>query len=303
MTRVGPVLVVLLLVLAGCGLGAGEERKGAVELRVTRDFGEHVVRSARFDKVREDQTVMRLLQSRFDVTTRYGGRFVQSIGGLKGKGTGGKRDWFFFVNGVESTVGAAEYSVRPRDVVQWDYRRWDKAMRVPATVGAFPQPFRSGLGGKRYPVRVECGDAEARSCELVKQRLHDLGVVATGSELGTTGTEQVIRVVVAPWRQAKIVPEVAALGAGPGKSGVFARFSGERLQLLDADGRVARSAPPRTGLIAAFAPSDKEIIWTVTGEDERALEFAAGALDPRTLRNAYAVAAGPAGLQRLPVGG
>jgi hypothetical protein len=200
-------------------------------------------------------------------------------------------------------VGAAEYSVRPRDVVQWDYRRWDRAMRVPATVGAFPQPFETGVGGKRFPVRVECADDRARSCELVKQRLHDLGVVATGSSLGTTGTQQVIRVVVAPWRQAKIVPAVGSLAGGPGKSGVFARFSGDRLQLLGAGGGVARTAPARTGLIAAFAPSDKEIVWAVTGPDERALEFAAGALDPRTLRDAYAVAAGPSGLQRLPVGG
>jgi hypothetical protein len=53
--------------------------------------------------------------------------------------------------------------------------------------------------------------------------------------------------------------------------------------------------------VAAFAPSDDEIVWTVTGPDERALQFAAGALDTRTLRDAYAVAAGPAGLDKLPL--
>ena len=36
--------------------------------------------------MREDQTVMRLLRSEFDVDTRFGGRFVQSIDGLKGAG-------------------------------------------------------------------------------------------------------------------------------------------------------------------------------------------------------------------------
>jgi hypothetical protein len=303
MSRLALPLLLALLALAGCGFGAGKERKGAVELRVTSDFGQQSVRSARFERVREDETVMRLLRSRFHVTTRYGGRFVQSIGGVQGRGAGGRRDWFFFVNGIESHVGAAEYEVQPGDVVQWDYRRWDNAMSVSATVGAFPQPFESGVGGKRFPVRVECADAGARSCALVKQRLRKLGVVATGATLGTTGTQQVIRVVVAPWRQAKIVPAVAGLAGGPGKSGVFARFSRDRLQLLNEDGAVARTAPARTGLIAAFSPSDKEIVWTVTGPDETALEFAAGALDPRTLRNAYAVAAGPAGLQRLPVGG
>ena len=303
MTRRALPLFIALLVLAGCGLGPGKERKGAVELRVTRDFGQQPVRSVRFGKVREDETVMRLLRSRFDVQTRYGGRFVQAIGGVEGRGSGGRRDWFFFVNGVEAHVGAAEYSVNPGDVVQWDYRRWDTAMSVPAIVGAFPQPFKSGVGGKRLPVRVECADAAARSCALVKQRLSDLGIVATGSSLGATGTQQVIRVVVAPWRKAKLVPSVASLADGPQKSGVFARFSGDgaRLLLLDADGQVVRTAPARTGLVAGFAPSDKQIIWTVTGPDERSLEFAAGALDARTLRDAYAVAAGPAGLDKLPL--
>jgi hypothetical protein len=303
MSRLGPALLIALLALAGCGLGPGKERKGSVELRVTRDFGQREMRSVRFGKVREDETVMRLLQSRFQVQTRYGGRFVQSIGGVQGGGPSGGRDWFFFVNGVESHTGAAEYSVNPGDVVQWDYRRWDKVMSVPAIVGAFPQPFESGVGGKRLPVRVECTDAGARSCALVKQRLSDLGIVATGASLGATGTQELVRVVVGPWRQAKLVSSVASLAEGPQKSGVFARFSGDgrQLQLLDANGRVARRAPAGTGLVAAFAPSDRQIIWSVTGPDERSVQSAAGALSARALRDAYAVAAGAAGIQKLPV--
>src|SRR6185437_12018962 len=30
------------------------------------------------------------------------------------------------------------------------------AVRVPAVVGAFPEPFHFGSGGKRFPVRIEC---------------------------------------------------------------------------------------------------------------------------------------------------
>ena len=67
---------------AGCGLGAGEERQGGAELRVTRDFGKRLLKAERVAKVRDDLTVMRLLRANNEVKTRYGGRFVQAIGGV-----------------------------------------------------------------------------------------------------------------------------------------------------------------------------------------------------------------------------
>ena len=57
---------------------------------------------------------MRLVQANNDVETRYGGRFVQSIDGLEGGGAGGSVDWFYFVNGFEADVGAAEYELVAR---------------------------------------------------------------------------------------------------------------------------------------------------------------------------------------------
>ncbi len=300
--RCAATLALCVLVLAGCGLGPGAERGGGVELRVTRDFGHERLGAVRVREVRDDQTVMRLLRSRFDVSTRYGGRFVQSIDGVSGTGVSGHLDWFYFVNGVEADVGAAEYELSPGDVVQWDYRRWDAAMRVPAIVGAFPEPFLHGLKGKRYPVRVECADESSGSCRLVKGRLERIGAAPTGASLGTSGTRNVLRVVVAPWKQAKIVNAVAGLRKGPRQSGVFARFArgGRELDLLGPGGKVARRAPAGTGLVAAFAPSEQEMVWLLTGLDERGLNAAARALDESTLRDAYAVAAMPGATAKLP---
>jgi hypothetical protein len=294
-------LVCLSLALAGCGLGPGAERKGGAELRVTRDFGHHRLGSARLRRVREDQTVMRFLRSRFDVQTRYGGRFVHAIRGLAGKGAGGRVDWFYFVNGVEADQGAAEYELSPGDVVQWDYRRWDAAMRVPAIVGAFPEPFRHGLMGKRRPVRVECEDASAAPCRDVKRRLRNLGVRAAGSSLGTSGGNDVIRVVVGRWARVRLVQAIAAIAEGPAKSGVFARVARGRLELLDGAGRRVRTAPPGTGLVAALAPRENQVVWVLTAPDGRGVAAAARALDAHTLRDAYAVAAGPGGAQKLPL--
>jgi len=295
-------LLACLLLLPGCGLGAGKEREGGAEERITIDFGRERLGVVRVDKVREDETVMRLLRSKFDVGTRYGGRFVQSIEGRSGRGASGRLDWFYFVNGIEASVGAAEYELSPGDVVQWDYRNWSAAMRVPAIVGAFPEPFRHGLKGRRRPVRVECADESSRPCKGVKDTLERVGAKPSGASLGTSGTKNVLRVVVAPWKRARIVSAVAGLSEGPQASGVYARVSRDReFDLLGADGHVTRRAPAGTGLVAAFAPSEEEIVWLLTGLDDRGVEAAARALDERSLRDAYAVAALPDGkVEKLP---
>src|SRR3712207_1269915 len=95
-------LIGCCLALCGCGLGAGDQREGdAAQLRVTRDFGRAQLGTARLARVSEGSTVMRFLRSEFKVETRFGGRFVQSIDGLEGQGEGGRRDWFYWVNGIE----------------------------------------------------------------------------------------------------------------------------------------------------------------------------------------------------------
>ena len=307
MARSAALLVCLIALasqLAGCGLGAGEEREGGAALRVTRDFGKRLLHAERVEKVRDDQTVMRLLRASNRVETRYGGGFVQAIAGIEGAGAGGFLDWFYYVNGLAPDVGAAEYELSPGDVVQWDYRNWRRAMDIRAIVGAFPEPFKSGVEGKRFPARVECDDAASPACRAVKRVLQDQGVPATGAALGASGTQDVIRVVVARWARARQLPSARRLEQGPRSSGVFARFArgGRSLELLDADARAVRTAPRGYGLVAALRPAEREILWLVTGVDDADVERAARALDRRSLRDAFAVAVGTRGPEKLPLG-
>jgi hypothetical protein len=290
---------------AGCGLGAGEEREGGATVRVTRDFGHTELGAARVARVREDQTVMRLLRSKFDVDTRFGGRFVQGIDGIEGKGASGQVDWFYFVNGVEAGVGAAEYELSPGDRVQWDYRDWSAAMRVPAIVGAFPEPFLHGLEGERRPVRVECEDPDAPVCDEAKERLQRVGVSTSSSSIGAPGTEAVTRLVVARWPRARIVRGAAGLEDGPEATGVFARFEPgrRRLDLLDESGEPVRRIEPGdgVGLVLAMRPRADELVWLVTALDERGLEAGVRAIGARPLRDAFAVAATGRHVEKLPL--
>jgi hypothetical protein len=300
-TRV--IALFLALALAGCGLGAGSEHGGAgAQLRVTRDFGRTTVTSASLPRIRSSDTVMRFLQAHTKTTTRYGGGFVQSIDGIAGNSKAGRHDWFYFVNGVEAPSGAADRALAPGDVVQWDYRRWDASPRVPAIVGAFPEPFLHGQKGTRYPTRIECAQS-TDSCDTVQSKLEHVGVAAGSGALGSEARGGVLRVEVGKWSDLRTLQDLDLLEKGPAASGVFARFAanGSRLDLLDPRGRVVRTAPPGTGLVAAILPADQQPLWVVTGVDEAGVARAAAHLDAANLRNAYAVAALPSGPARLPL--
>ena len=129
-------VLLLALVLAGCG--SGGRGHGTATLWVTRDRGTHVVYTGEVPAgLNGIQTVERKLK----VTTRYGGRFVQSIAGVSGS-LSGQRDWFFYVNGIEGGRSAAEVRVHPGDVLWWDYRHWTgSTMDIPVVAGAYPEPF------------------------------------------------------------------------------------------------------------------------------------------------------------------
>jgi hypothetical protein len=296
------VTAALALVAGGCGLGPGEAKSGGVDLRVTRDFGRHdTLSDSRKRSVRESDTVMRFLQSGHKVATRYGGGFVQSIDGVAGDQTA-ERDWFYYVNGSEASVGAADYKLSPGDVVQWDYHNWHATQHIPAIVGAYPEPFVHGLMGRRLPTRVECEDDSSVACKTVQNTLDRAGVTATSAAIGSPSSDKSLRVVVARFGVAKQLGSAKALTLGPATSGVYARFdsAGRKLTLLDAAGRAARVAPAGTGLLAATQQPSQPITWLVTGADDAGVLRAARAIGPMALRNAFSVAVTPAGVVRLP---
>ncbi|HEX6458241.1 MAG TPA: DUF4430 domain-containing protein [Thermoleophilaceae bacterium] len=308
MRRAAMLALLLLAAVAvnGCGLGPGKKLSGGARLEVTRNFGQSELYSTSVARIRKDETVMRLLESKQKVKTSYGGKFVDSIDGLTSHGSGGRSDWFYFVNGIEASVGAADMTLSPGDVVQWDYRRWDATMHIPAIVGAYPEPFVRGTGGKRFPIVLECSAPSSAACKTVGKRLATQGAVTSSAVVGGSVGPKTLRVVVGPWSALhSLAGAVGSLKRGPQASGVFATLGsgGNTLTLLDQFGHPARVAPPGSGLVAATAEEGSQPVWVVTGLGNAGVERAAQALNPQRLHNAFALAATPSGDVRLPVVG
>ena len=306
--RVAALLALAALVLGACSVGTEDAKDGTATLTVTRDFGAKRLLEAREGPIPGGETVMRFLSRKADVQTRYGGRFVSAIEGLRSRGGGGAReDWFYFVNGIEADKGAAELEVHGGDRVWWDYRDWSAAMRVPAVVGSFPEPFVHGSEGKRFPVRLDCASDAQDQCSAVRERLEGAGIETAVSALGTAAGKDTLRVVVGQWATVRSDPAVRELEEGPQQSGVFARMEqageGYELELLDERGSAARTLGAGAGIVAATRFEDQQPTWVISGTDEAGVDRAVALIDRAALRDRFAVAVSGAGRQPLPVTG
>jgi hypothetical protein len=151
--RAAATLAVLALVSAGCyskSKPAPAPGKPTASISVTRDFG---TRRLLDRTVAPGQSVMTALRGIARIDTRYGGRFVQSIDGISGSLRRAK-DWTYFVNGLESRVGASDVTLHAGDRVWWDFHAWADLPTVPVVVGSFPEPFVHGTGRPQRQVQV-----------------------------------------------------------------------------------------------------------------------------------------------------
>ncbi len=200
-------LLLLALVLAGCG---GAREHGKATLWVTRDRGAHVLYAG---SVPAGLTAMQTLARKVHVTTRYGGRFVQSIGGVSGSASA-QRDWLYFVNGVEADRGAAEVRLRPGDVEWWDYRSWSGGgYSVPVVVGAFPEPFRHGFEWVKPGARVDGAGAAVATLQKLVGRGPNVIVVDAQAAPGSARASRsgnLVRLVLGTTAAARLAADPSA---------------------------------------------------------------------------------------------
>jgi hypothetical protein len=279
------------VVCSGCGFGPGIGT-GAVKLRVTENFGSTTLTTLDAGRITGSETDMQLLEHHVMVGTKYGGGFVESIDGHSG--TGHDYDWFYYVNGIQATKGAAETKLYKGDNVWFDLHDWSAsgANGVPAVVGAFPEPFQNGTGGRRYPSTISWSSGLKPAATEITDQFTRLHIPLSPAHPGY-GANDVLSVNVGTWGQ--LYGEVAAelLKYGPGTSGVYAHFAqgGHQLDLEDAAGKVVTRLGPNSGLIAAIANSQDPVpTWLVTGTDRAGVMAAARAFTTQSLADHFALA-------------
>jgi len=217
-SRIG-LLALAAALAAGCGSGSAS---GHATVWVTRDRGSQVLHSA---QVPAGLTAIQGLERVAKVKTRYGGRYVGAVDGVAEHG---RESWFYYVNGYLADQGAAEYRLHDGDVEWWDYRGWSDPSQDPVVVGAFPEPFLHGYGGKRRPTSVLYGAPRLRRGALAVGRLLHARFVGPMQSVRPKGDNLLL---LLPRRGR---PELAQVGqATPPRPGgpVFFRFAGDPFEL------------------------------------------------------------------------
>jgi Domain of unknown function (DUF4430) len=270
-------LVLTAIAVAGCGSGVATPPSGprAAIVTITSGFGQKTLATAR---AAPGQSALDALRRSAHVSTRYGGRFVQAINGLAGDQSHGMA-WLYFINGIQANVGAADYTLHPGDREWWDYRYWNDLIQVPVAIGAWPEPFVHGYGGKRPPVQVSGPTCASR--------------LATA--LRTAGAHVVRHASPFSVRVETFARAAAALSASLWQGrGLTVSLSGGHVIVYR--GRAGQQPDPEAhAVIASYQPgpatgTSAELI--VAGDTQASACAAAGTLAerPASISDAYAVA-------------
>ena len=300
---VAAAVLALALALAGCGIGIGGNKTSKrVDLRVTTGFGTDAVSSTSRAAFRSGTSIMAFTKQFFTVKTSDGGGFVDAINGHANNES--KRiDWFYYVNGIQASMGASATSLQAGDHVWWDLHDWRATENVPAVVGSYPEPFLNGSGGQAYPTVVTCANGLTGACNTVTKSLSDVGVKVSFQGLGTGSGSDSLAVLVGTFSQLQgtIAAELMEAPRGnPKTSGVYAQFlvgkQGQALELDNPAGDIAATYHGSIGLVAAIEqPGLNEPVWLVSGTDPAGVDAAAKALTVAKLADHFAVAVLPGG--------
>lgn len=122
----------------------------SIDLIATEDFGKSVVLSKELF-VESGENAMDALKKIANVTCTHGGGYVESINDIKSTysdGKGEKNDWFYYINGMLSSIGASGYTLHPGDVERWDFHNWGSDRMTTAIIADYPEPFVHGFNGQ-----------------------------------------------------------------------------------------------------------------------------------------------------------
>ena len=147
-----------------------------IDITVTKNHGDSQIYTKTVS-IKPGVTAMDVLKQTSDVVTSYLGGFVESINGVKSSyESNQKNDWFYYINGLLSPIGASEYILHPGDIERWDYHSWDSNRKTTAIISDYPEPFLHGFHGKTRITTIVYDESFYDQADALYQSLKKIGL-------------------------------------------------------------------------------------------------------------------------------
>ena len=278
-----PIALILLatLQISGCATetATGTEESVNVRVVVTRDFGQQILLDQELD-IPTGSPAMTALEQVAEVETSHGGGFVTAINGL---GSENSLDWFIYFNGMQSNIGALDYTMRDGDVQIWDYHDWSYRMFTPAVIGYYPEPFLHGYSGKLRPAVIVYEDEYYEEANSLRDTLLNLGasdvsIVAT-RDLSDSAQKSANLILIGTIDSNELLSE---LNGAWDRLGFFVHCEGNKILLYDSEGGTTSECSSGCGVIQAtqnpWNPKGtgvcENVAWMISGTDDAGVRSA-----------------------------
>jgi len=281
------MMFVLSLLLGGCStvtetqnqkLSPSVNTTETVTLRITKDYGRTIIVDSQ-EAFQENWTVYDLLETKADIETDYGGSFISGINGIISMSSGldsERKDWFYYINGTCSDVGALDYELKSGDTVWWDYHSW-KGMNSgnAAVIGLYPEPFIHGYRHKTNSVLIMADTSHEELAEWLSDSLTSQGgktvVIESMNETEMKNREQPV-IVLGLWENLKEFEYIQGLNKNYDKTGSFIHYD-SKIELVNSEGDISQTL--EKGLtVTSYGEGlgDENPLWLIMAMDDESLK-------------------------------
>ena len=249
------------------------EGKYPIKLIVSEDFGKSILLNENL-QIEGGESSVDVLFEIANVTTTYGGGYVQSIDGIKSQynsETGVKKDWLYYVNGILASVGAGLYKPYPNDIIHWDYHDWVEDKAVTAIIGSYPEPFLHGYNGNIIPTIIIYSDDFYDTAIDLQNSLEKLGVSTSKKSFKdlTENEKQSHNLILIGTYENDLIEN---LNSNSDQLGWFVKYENDYITTFDKTGKTS-SMFEQAGVICAtqniWNPKGnwhcENVIWVVSG--------------------------------------
>lgn len=282
----------------------------SIRLIATQNFGKSTIFSKEII-IEPGETAMDALKKNLDVKCSYTDGYVESINDIKSTYSGAngeKNDWFYYVNGMLSAIGASDYTLNPGDKERWDFHSWDSDRMTTAIIADYPEPFVNGFNGKIRDTVIVYSEEFYNVAVALQQSLEQNGVSSSINLFSNLSNNEKMNnnLILVDMYDNELIKE---LNTNAQTLGFFIEFDKGQIKTFDETGKEKQVFQNGGAVLATQNPwnpkgnwNGENVVWVITGITIKDVTNAADTLinNNEDIKNAASIVVSNGKIYRVP---